>query len=190
MKTEQLIKSKARVKNFAEVFTPRHIVNDMLGLLDNDNYAPTVTYLDPSCGNGNFLAAILERKIAKVRETESREPIEWRLFDCAASLYGVDIQEDNVQECRARLFKICQDALVEILGTFPIAYESVFKTVFNQNIVVGDTLKGELVVCSLHRKDNLLTVGLHLFNNVVNGNKAKPMLVYTLPLPKIERGGG
>ena len=93
------IKSKERVKNFGEVFTPDTIVNDMLDLvseqLPEDESYITKTFLEPSCGDGQFLIRILYRKLLQVQEL----PIEQRQFalvKAVSSIYGVDIQADNV----------------------------------------------------------------------------------------------
>lgn len=96
---EKLIKSKSRVKEHAEVFTPRFLVDDMLDLIPKEMFMPDRTFLEPSCWTWNFLIVILERKIAV--SWNSSQMIK-RIY---SSIYGVDIQEDNVIECRERLLK-------------------------------------------------------------------------------------
>lgn len=184
--TEILIKSHSRVKAFGEVFTPSSLVKQMPDLLDGKNYAPTVIYFDPACGNGNFLAEVLKRKIARLwLEYDGSEPPEWRMFDCAASVYGVDIQADNVEECRKRLFDICYGELSAFLGVNPVPYVSVFESLFKQNIRLGDTLKGDFFICSHKRAGDLLTVEIHPFNNIVEGRN-EPQLCYTTHLPVVD----
>ena len=94
------IKSRRRVKDFGEVFTPEHIVKDMCALIPDEMYDLEHTFLEPSCGNGNFLVHILNRKLEK-----AHNPMDaLKALNC---LYGVDILPDNVRECRDRLLKIC-----------------------------------------------------------------------------------
>nr|DAF34368.1 MAG TPA: N-6 DNA Methylase [Caudoviricetes sp.] len=187
MTTEKIIKSKQRVKAFAEVFTPSPIVKKMLDLLDKGNYSPKTTFFDPSCGNGNFLAEILRRKLAKVREEyDGNEPAEWLIYDCASSVYGVDIQLDNVEECRQRLFDICYRELTGILGVNPVPFVSVLQNVFKQNIVLGDTLKGEFFLYSHQREGEKLKVAIYRFSDALEiPGGGVPILIYTTLLPKV-----
>lgn len=188
MQPETIIKSKARVKAFAEVFTPSHLVKQMLNQLDELNYQSAVTYLDPSCGNGNFLVEVLRRKIEKVREDYTgKELAEWLVFDCLASVYGVDIQADNVEECRDRLFHLAFSQLSQILGINPVPFVSIFREVLEKNIRVGDTLKGDFLICSHSRKGNQWTVGIYKFSDLLESN-AQPQLSYTTHLPVVEFG--
>ena len=92
-----LIKSKERVKKFAEVYTPEHIVKDMCDLLPTeiwDNIAST--FLEPACGNGNFLVEIMARKYERCNDVSDG-------LTALSSVVGVDIQEDNCAETRERL---------------------------------------------------------------------------------------
>lgn len=94
----ELIKSKERVKKFAEVYTPDYIVKDMCDLIPSeiwDNIAST--FLEPACGNGNFLVEILARKYERCKDVRDG-------LVALSSVVGVDIQEDNVIETRERLF--------------------------------------------------------------------------------------
>ena len=89
-------KRKKRRKQSAEVFTPPSLVNDMLNKLPEEVWEENKTFVDPACGNGNFLIWILLRKIAK-----GHDPLE-----ALKSVYGADIMRDNIQECRLRLLKV------------------------------------------------------------------------------------
>ena len=96
---EQLVRSRHRVKTYGEVFTPRHMVDRMLDLVREElETGPDFvdkTFLEPAAGDGNFLVAILRRKLHAI---ESRYPAqEWpreSLF-ALASIYGVELLEDN-----------------------------------------------------------------------------------------------
>ena len=87
---------KARAKATAEVFTPNGLVNEMLDKLPAEAWQDTKTYLDDSCGNGQFLVWVLLRKIQA-----GQDPTE-----ALKTIYGVELMPDNVKECRERLLSI------------------------------------------------------------------------------------
>jgi SAM-dependent methyltransferase len=107
-----LVKHPDRVKLLGEVFTPTELVLEMLEQLPDDMWEPGKTFLDPSCGNGQFLAAAAIIK----RELGHENPL--------ASIYGVDIMEDNIAETQERLLEISNE---------PVAVQ--------QNIVCADALR-------------------------------------------------
>jgi len=94
--TEKLTKSKDRVKELGEVFTPAALVSAMLDKMPADSWLPDKTWLEPSCGTGNFLVQILQRKLSA-----GHSPLE-----ALSTIYGIDIMEDNVVETRRRLKEI------------------------------------------------------------------------------------
>jgi len=108
---KQQVKSKKRVTDHGEVFTAEREVNDMLDLVRQETERIESRFLEPACGNGNFLAEVLKRKLAIVENRYSRSQIEFERYSIIAisSIYGVDILEDNANECRERLFKIFDD---------------------------------------------------------------------------------
>lgn len=99
---DELVKSAERVRDAGEVFTPFNIIEDMLDLLPPDawSYRPSKTYLEPSCGNGRFLVVVLYRKFAalkNVMESESSDLVKRTYaLEALASIYGIDISEDNI----------------------------------------------------------------------------------------------
>ena len=121
---EKLIKSKKRVKDFAEVYTPQWLVKDMVAL--TSPHSPETTVLEPSCGNGNFLAEILEQKLQYSRNEEES-------WISLKSLYGIDIQEDNIKECKERLCNI-------FLKYFPWYDKTDVMPILDNNIVCGNFL--------------------------------------------------
>ena len=93
----ELIKSKERVKKFAEVYTPDYIVKDMCDLIPKDVWDNIAsTFLEPACGNGNFLVEILARKYERCKDVRDG-------LVALSSVVGIDIQEDNCAETRERL---------------------------------------------------------------------------------------
>lgn len=102
------VKSKKRVANHGEVFTAEREVNAMLDLVKQETERIDSRFLEPACGNGNFLAEILNRKLAVVNQRYKNSQNEWERYAILAvsSIYGVEILEDNTRECRQRLFEI------------------------------------------------------------------------------------
>lgn len=102
------IKSRERVADHGEVFTAEREVNAMLDLVANECLRPDSRFLEPACGDGNFLAAILERKLGELRRKYKKSPRDYEKLSIVAigSLYGVDILRDNVLACRNRLYDI------------------------------------------------------------------------------------
>ena len=104
---EKQIKSKERVRERGEVFTAAREVNAMLDLVKDETENIDSTFLEPACGDGNFLDEVLRRKLAvcKKRYGKSAADYEKMSFLACTTLYGVDIMADNVARCRERLFE-------------------------------------------------------------------------------------
>ena len=102
------IKSKERVAERGEVFTAEREVNAMLDLVKDECIRPDSRFLEPACGDGNFLSAILKRKLAEISRKYKKSPRDYekQAIVVICSLYGIDIMQDNVDACRNRLFKI------------------------------------------------------------------------------------
>ena len=102
------VKSKKRVADHGEVFTNEREVNAMLDLVKQETERIESTFLEPACGDGNFLVEVLRRKLNIVTDRYKKSQFEWERYSVIAisSIYGVDFLEDNCQECRERLFNI------------------------------------------------------------------------------------
>jgi len=112
------IKSKERVRDLAEVFTGEREVNAMLDLVKNQSEKIDSTFLEPACGNGNFLIAILKRKLNVVQKKyKKQEDIEFYTIIAAASIYGIDISEENVVEARQRMLNEIKNFYYNIFNT-------------------------------------------------------------------------
>ena len=107
-KTNKQIKSRKRVVDHGEVFTNEREVKAMCDLVNDETQRIDSRFLEPACGDGNFLAEILDRKLAVVKKKYRRSVMDFEKNSLLAvsSLYGVDIMMDNVVSCRERLFKI------------------------------------------------------------------------------------
>ena len=128
---EKLIKSKQRVKDFAEVFTPKHIVKDMCDLVPEEMWVNVeTTFLEPACGTGNFLVEILERKFKLCKNWEDG-------LRALKSIYGVDIQQDNVEEAKGRLFEM----YIKQFPKSPAISGLIASQILENNIVCGNFIK-------------------------------------------------
>ncbi|GEM_PF-1352700 len=100
VKEMHLIKSRERVKNFAEVFTPKHIVEDMCDLLPEESFKPSVTFLEPAAGEGAMVLVILERKF---KNCKCRKDFTTAL----KSVYAMELQADNVNILIRNIIELC-----------------------------------------------------------------------------------
>jgi len=140
---EKHIKSKSRVRDQGEVFTAEREVNAMLDLVKHETERIDSRFLEPACGNGNFLAPILERKLALVEKMYKKSQLEYErnVLIAIGSIYGVDIMKDNVQECRERLYKMFEAAYMGIYkkkSKTSICLSA--KAILKRNILWGDAL--------------------------------------------------
>jgi SAM-dependent methyltransferase len=106
--SEKQVISKQRVTDHGEVFTNQREVKAMLDLVKQETERIESRFLEPACGTGNFLAEVLERKLQVVKMRYGKVQLEYERNAVLAisSIYGIDILEDNIQECRDRLFNI------------------------------------------------------------------------------------
>ena len=140
---ERQVKSKERVAKHGEVFTAAREVNAMLDMVKQETERIDSRFLEPACGDGNFLAEILRRKLAVVKKRYGRSSADYEKFSVLAmmSIYGVDIMEDNAKACRARLFDIWNEAYTAgCKKDCTEACRKVVKFILKRNILYGDAL--------------------------------------------------
>jgi hypothetical protein len=134
-----LTKSKKRVADHGEVFTPRWLVEKMLDLVKGETERIDSRFLEPACGSGNFLVPVLQRKLAVVEAKYGKSDFERRHYAllALACIYGIELLVDNIAECRANLLEIFADYLKldEADNLFRAA-----SYVLSQNLVHGDAL--------------------------------------------------
>ncbi len=143
IKASKQVKSKKRVADHGEVFTAEREVNAMLDLVEQETERIDSRFLEPACGDGNFLSEVLRRKLAVVDTRYGKSQLEWESYAVIAisSIYGVDILEDNANECRNRLFNIFNDRYTSFFKekSKDECFRSV-KFLLNRNILWGDAL--------------------------------------------------
>jgi hypothetical protein len=135
-----LIKSKQRIADHGEVFTPAWMVEAMLDLVKGETERIDARFLEPACGSGNFLVRILQRKLAAVELKYGKSDFEKRHYALLALMctYGIELLADNIAECRANMLEILAAYLN--LDESDDLYRAAFY-VLSQNLVHGDALK-------------------------------------------------
>ncbi|MDA7931985.1 hypothetical protein N9B42_03365 [Akkermansiaceae bacterium] len=135
-----LTKSKQRVADHGEVFTPEWMVEEMLDLVKGETERIDSRFLEPACGDGNFLVKVLQRKLAAVELKYGKSDFERRHFALLGvmCIYGIELLPDNIAGCRANLLEI----FAGYLGLSPSdeLYLAAF-FVLSQNLVHGDAMK-------------------------------------------------
>ncbi|WP_276969215.1 hypothetical protein [Ferrimicrobium acidiphilum] len=159
---EKLVKSLERVRDLGEVFTPNATVQAMLDLLPLNIWTPhpSTTFLEPACGDGNFLVAILDRKLERIAKDFSNgslfagnkpEAAQFHALEALASIYAVDISTDNIiggtpeheVGARTRLLTMFKDWNHEALGKRLTERSLVLRAanwIVNHNLIVGNML--------------------------------------------------
>jgi len=108
-----LIKSKKRVADHGEVFTPPWLVEKMLDLVKGETERIDARFLEPACGSGNFLVPVLQRKLAAVEAKFGKSAFEKRHYALLALMccYGIELLQDNIAECRANMLEVFAEYL-------------------------------------------------------------------------------
>ncbi|MFC5995312.1 N-6 DNA methylase [Pseudonocardia hispaniensis] len=136
---QRLVKSKQRVADHGEVFTPGWMVEDMLDLVKHESERIDSRVLEPACGSGNFLVPVLARKLVTVQLRHGKSEFEKRHYALFALMctYGIELLSDNAGECRHNL--------AEVFNTFlgiddNDEWAQAARAVLEVNIVQGDAL--------------------------------------------------
>ncbi|MGE0361141.1 MAG: DNA methyltransferase [Vicinamibacterales bacterium] len=134
-----LLKSRQRVADHGEVFTPPWMVEAMLDLVKDEADRIDSRFLEPACGSGNFLVRVLKSKLAAVQVKYGKSEFERRHYALLAlmCIYGIELLEDNVAECRANLLELFGEYL-QLDESEDLSRAAAY--VLSQNIVHGDAL--------------------------------------------------
>lgn len=135
-----LIKSKKRVADHGEVFTPPWLVENMLDLIKGETERIDARFLEPACGIGNFLVPVLQRKLAAVETKFGKSAFEKRHYALLALMccYGIELLPDNIAECRANMLEVFAEYL-NLTDDADETYRAAF-FVLSLNLVHGDTM--------------------------------------------------
>ena len=137
--SEELVKSRKRVADHGEVFTPSWMVEEMLDLVKGETERIDSRFLEPACGSGNFLKSVLARKLVVVNARYGKSEFEKRHHALFAlmCIYGIELLEDNIIECR----EVLLDIFVGFLGVeAEDAWSKAALSVLTANIIQGDAL--------------------------------------------------
>ena len=134
---------RQRIIDHGEVYTPQGLVSDMLDLVQGECERIDSRFLEPACGNGNFLVEVLRRKLLTVDKNNVRNRARWERDAILAvcSLYGIDLLADNVSACRDRLLGVLTSAHMALFKEpLPEAASHAAAFILSRNIVQGDAL--------------------------------------------------
>ena len=134
-----LIKSRKRVTDHGEVFTPEWLVDAMLDLVKDESERIDSRFLEPACGSGNFIVNVLQRKLAAVECKFGKSDFEKQHYALKAlmCIYGIELLADNIAECRENMLEVFTDYLnMQEADDFYRAASFVL----SQNLVHGDAL--------------------------------------------------
>ena len=137
------VKSKQRVTDHGEVFTNEREVNAMLDMVKQETERIESRFLEPACGDGNFLAEVLRRKLAVVNARYRRSLSEYEkyAFIAVGSIYGVELLRDNAVACRERLFGIAENDYLRVCRKNPTpGFLDAIRYVLERNILNGNAL--------------------------------------------------
>lgn len=146
--------SKKRVADHGEVLTGKREVNAMLDLVRQETVRVESRFLEPACGTGNFLTEILQRKLEDVEKKYRKSQLEFerRLVLAVSSVYGIDILEDNIIECRKRLFDIAEKSYTTLFKKkAKDEVRKVIQFILQKNIIWGDALDLKTVGSTRHQ---------------------------------------
>ncbi|MGO9589213.1 MAG: SAM-dependent DNA methyltransferase [Candidatus Acidiferrales bacterium] len=137
------VRTKKRVSDHGEVLTGQREVNAMLDLVKQETERIDSRFLEPACGDGNFLTAILQRKLSVVEKRYGKSQLEFERNAVLAvsSIYGIDILPDNVRDCRRRLFEIFDANYTRLFrATWKDKCRDAVRFILERNIIWGDAL--------------------------------------------------
>ena len=138
-KSENLVKSRQRVIDYGEVFTPSWMVEDMLKLVETETERIDSRFLEPACGSGNFLIPVLLKKLSSVETRYGKSEFDKKHYALLSimSIYGIELLIDNVKECRANLLALFNNYLVIDSKS---QWSRAASNVLDVNIVEGNAL--------------------------------------------------
>jgi hypothetical protein len=134
-----LVRSKQRVSDHGEVFTPAWMVDAMLDLVRNESERIDSRFLEPACGSGNFLVQVLKRKLATVHKTYGQNSFERNHHAILGlmCIYGIELLDDNAEECRSNLLEVFSDFLGKSVDD---VWRMAAQVVVRDNIIQGDAI--------------------------------------------------
>lgn len=140
---ERQVVSRKRVADHGEVYTAKREVNAMLDLVNDETQRIDSRFLEPACGNGNFLVEIQRRKLNAVERMYGNSEYDYNMYAALAvsSMYGVELLHDNVEACQQRLYDDFMERYQRVFKSQGSdAYRRCIKFLYSKNILCGDAL--------------------------------------------------
>tara|TARA_Y100000591_G_C21618776_1_gene586719 strand:+ start:126 stop:758 length:633 start_codon:yes stop_codon:yes gene_type:complete len=136
------MENKKRIKDYGEVFTQKKEVDSILNLVKNETLNLESRFLEPACGDGNFLVEILSRKISILNSRFKKDKIDFERNSIIAlsSLYGIDILSDNIDKLNVRLLDIFVKNYQDHFGEINPDFLKSTKYILKKNLKFGDAL--------------------------------------------------
>ena len=204
MSNSSQIKSRKRVAEHGEVFTAEREVKAMLDLVKPETERIDSRFLEPACGNGNFLVEILRRKLSAVEKQKHmwhRDKVAGKMADLSllavSSIYGIDIMADNVNESRVRMLSILSEWYESVTtGLYPLRKDygrmkptpeliQAWNFILDRNIQQGDFLtmqhpdtKEPLKVCQWNIDGKKIEYTDYLLSDLVNANEPRQLMLW------------
>ena len=143
MNVTKQIKSKHRVTEFGEVNTSFQTADNIIDLVGNEAMRYDSKFLDPACGDGNFLLALLDRKLTSLKRKSCKNTTlcEEKLMITLGSIYGIDKLKDNIVEARIRILKRFSEAYAKLFDS-EVKKHTIRSAeyIVSKNIIFGDLL--------------------------------------------------
>jgi len=139
IEAKALVKTRKRVSDHGEVFTPEWLVEAMLDLVKDESERVDSRFLEPACGSGNFLVRVLYRKLMTVQHRYGKSDFEKRHYALLAlmCIYGIELLPDNIVDCRDNMLEVFA-VFMELDADDPLRAAAAY--VLSQNIVHGDAM--------------------------------------------------
>lgn len=191
------VKSRQRVTDLGEVFTATREVKAMCDLAKTEIARADSRILEPACGDGNFLAEILSRRLSAAKSCDGKTLRDELFLAAVGNIYGIDIMSDNCRACRKRLFEIWQNAYISDGGKNSGTVAAAEK-ILSRNIICGNSLtyecfegeKPTISFCEWDFRGGLLScMHEHSYENLAANEKFKFDVIIGNP-PYHENDGG
>lgn len=155
------IKTKERIRDFGEVFTNEREVNAMLDLLPKHILQDiSATYLEPAAGDGNFLVAILQRKLDLIPASSSSSHTQRQILQALCAIYGVELLRDNLRAARKRVLQVACSFYTKRLGAPRLSFLRKMLAIIHANLLQGDFLSDDLRFCFYTLKESHISISI------------------------------
>lgn len=165
------IKTKERIRDFGEVFTNEREVNAMLDLLPKHILQDiSATYLEPAAGDGNFLVAILQRKLDLIPASHSPSHTQRQILQALCAIYGVELLGDNLRAARKRVFQAACSFHTKRLGTPSLSFLRKALSIIRANLLQGDFLSDDLRFCFYTLGESCIDISIKPISTLLDPN--------------------